>query len=64
VGVVSDRVEVEERDVQSGRVFLDEREVRRFDWCGHKDEGVGCQDFVFREEGLDWLLYVLASFSM
>ena len=27
VGVVSDRVEVEEWDVQSGRVLLDEREV-------------------------------------
>ena len=59
MGVVSDGVEVEERDVQSGRMFLDEREVRGFDWCGHEDEGVWCQDLVFGKEGFNWLLYVL-----
>jgi hypothetical protein len=57
-------VEVEERNIESGRMFLDEREIRRFDWCGHEDEGVRCQDFVFGKEGLDWLRQLLASLRL
>ena len=60
MGVVSDRVEVEERDVQSGGVLLDEREVCGFDGCGHEYEGVWRQDFVFGKEGFNRLLYMLA----
>ena len=56
MGVVADRVEVEERDVQSGRMFLDEREVCRFDRCGREYEGVGSEDFIFGEEGFNRLL--------
>ena len=52
VGVESDRVKVEQRNVQSGGVLLDQSEVGGLNRRSDEDECVGNEDLVFCEEGL------------
>jgi hypothetical protein len=52
VGVESDRVKVEQRNVQSGGVLLDQGEIGGLNRRSDEDECVGSKDLVLREEGL------------
>ena len=50
--VESDGVKVDEWNVQSGGVFLNQREVGGLNRCLDEDECVGSEDLVLCEEGL------------
>ena len=52
VCVESHRVKVEEWNVQSGGVFLDQGEVCGLDWRSDENECVWGEDLVFCEECL------------
>lgn len=50
--VESDRVKVDEWNVQSGGVLLDQGEVGGLNGRSDEDESVGSEDLVLCEEGL------------
>ena len=50
--VESDRMKVNERNVQSGGVLLNQSEVGGLNWRSDEDESVGSEDLVLCKEGL------------
>lgn len=53
--MVADAVEVEERYLKRFGVFLDRSEDGGIDGCSDENESVGCEHFVFRDEGFERL---------
>lgn len=55
VGVVSQRMEVECRDLKCLKMDIDQLEDGGIDGCSDEDEGIGCKDLVLDCPGLQWL---------